>query len=245
MGMQSGITIGDKHTYNDFNLLMSSYYIPEPEPKVQKIDIPFSSGSIDVTDITGVTPYNDRDGLEFVFGLKDGSHEAWAIAVRNISMYLHGQKMKMILDYDPQYYYMVRLQVNPEKTSRTTGQITLSGSAEPFKYALLASNEPWKWDPFSFVDGHITETTSDITVSGTKNITIYAGGVLTSPTFYVYESTNLTVTFDDTVYKLDKPNTAKAYEVYRFPQLKVGNTDSILTFNGVGKVSVEYRGRFL
>lgn len=233
-----------KNTLDDFHLILTDLYIPEPEPKIQKIDIPFASGNIDVTDATGNTPYNDRENLEFKFHLEDKSPEDWAKIIRRLSMYLHGKRMKMVTEFDPNVYYVVRLSVDPIKSSKRYSTVVLKGSADPFKYDMIASNEPWKWDPFSFPDG-IIQDTSDLIINGQKTITIItSGGIDMSPTFYVYASTGLTVEYDGKVYKLDK-NSSKTYETYRFPQLKIGAENADLTFDGVGRVSVAYRGRYL
>lgn len=60
--------LNGKHTFNDYGLYMESYYIPEPTTKLELVDLPFSSGSIDLTEATGTIPYNDRTGLEFILG---------------------------------------------------------------------------------------------------------------------------------------------------------------------------------
>lgn len=235
-----GLTIGDKHTYDDFGLIMTSYYMPEPEPKIERIDLPFSSGTIDLTDSTGVTPYNDRQGLEFVFEMLDGTRQLFASKVQEIAMYLHGKSLKLIPDHDLSYYYMVRLSVDPKKTNPKTSTITLKGIADPFKYNTLASNEPWKWSPFNFVTGVIQDT-SDITVSGTKSVTVIAGGVPTCPEFFVsLINTNLSVTYEGKEYKF-----ANGTGKYRFPQLRVSDSNATLVFKGSGKVSIAYRGRYL
>lgn len=235
-----GLLIGDKHTVRDFGLMMTSYYMPEPETKIQKIDLPFSSGSIDLTDATGVTPYNDRTGLEFVFLMRDGGAEQFAQRVQELSMYLHGKPMKLIPDHEEGYYYIVRLNVDPKKTNVRTSEIVITGVADPFKYNILASNEPWEWDSFNFVNGVIQDT-SDITVSGTKTISVMAGGVPTCPQFYVsLISGSLSVTYKDIEYKF-----SNGVGNYKFPQITISDTDTDLTFKGNGKVSIIYRGRFL
>ena len=68
---------------------------------------------------------------------------------------VHGKKVKMILDDEPEHYYRVRLELDGEKTNPVYGQIVLSGTAEPFKYDLQSSGEPWKWDTFNFRTGVI------------------------------------------------------------------------------------------
>lgn len=223
---------------------MTKLYIPYPKPKVHKIDIPHSSGSVDVTEATGNVNYSDREGLELEFKAYCKSYAEWKVLLQKIAAHIHGQKLKMICDDDKDHYYVVRLELDSTRSNNINSTVVLSGTAEPFKYALLASNEPWLWDPFNFYTGEITYI-DDIIVDGSAKIKVDGGGVPTSPTFYVYDSQNLKVIFNDTTYDLSKPNPSKAYEVYRFPQIKVADEDVEFTFTGRGKVSVEYRGRYL
>ena len=237
-----GLTIGGKHTYNDYGLVCTKYYIPEPEVKLQRVDLPFASGSVDLTDATGETPYNDREGIEFEFVVQDHSYSGWDTAIQTIAMDIHGQKLKLISDNDLAYYYNVRLNVDYDKSFKEFGIITLKGTAEPFKYSLLASHDPWLWSPFNFVNGVITST-ADIVVNGTTTVTIPAGGVKTSPSFVVTQTNGLGV-----IYPTNPPRTLSmpTTGTYRFPQIKAGGkTATTITLVGNGRVSVAYRGRYL
>lgn len=230
--------LNGKHTYDDYDLVMTSLYIPEPEPKVQRIDLPFASGTVDLTDATGETPYNDREGLQFEFGLVDGNAENWATAIQNISMFVHGKAIKVIPDHDKSYYYLARLSVDTQKSNKTISSIVLKGTADPFKYDVIASNEPWKWSPFRFPDG-IIQNTNDIRVDGDTTFHINAGGVLTSPAFIVSKTEGLGIRYGNKI--LSMPKTGR----YQFPQIKVGTNSETITFTGNGIVSIEYRGRYL
>lgn len=222
---------------------MTKLYIPYPEPKVHKIDIPHSSGSVDVTAATGNVNYSDREGLQLEFKLYCKSYAEWKLKLQQIATHIHGQKLKMICDDDLDHYYMVRLQLDSTRSNNINSTVVLTGTADPFKYALLASNDPWLWDPFNFVTGEIISS-DDVVVDGSATVRVRGGSFPTSPTFYVYDSTNLQVIFEDKSYPLPKTS-VKAYEVYRFPQIKVGADDVNFTFTGKGKVSVVYRGRYL
>lgn len=232
-----------KHTYTDFGLLMTALYIPEPEVKRQVVDIPFGSGSVDLTEAAGTIPYADRDGLSFEFFCIDEDPQAWATAVTALSMALHGRRLKMRSDYELDYYLVVRLHVDTQKSDKTHSKIVLSGVAEPFKYSMIASNEPWLWDPFNFHTGEIIST-SDIVVNGTTTITIPDGGFETSPTFIVTQAgAGLGVIRPTT-----PPQTLlmPSAGTYRFPQIKAGGSeDTTITFVGNGRVSVAYRSRYL
>jgi hypothetical protein len=237
-----GLTIGGKHTYTDYGLVCTKYHIPEPEVKLQRVDLPFASGSVDLTDATGDTPYNDREGIEFEFVVQDHSYSGWDTAIQTIAMDIHGQKLQLISDNDLAYYYNVRLNVDYDKSYKEFGIITLKGTSEPFKYSILASHDPWLWDPFNFVNGVIIST-ADIVVSGTTTVTIPAGGVRTSPSFIVTQTNGLGV-----VYNTNPPRTLQmpTTGTYRFPQIKAGGkTATTITLTGNGRVSVAYRGRFL
>lgn len=242
---ETGLTRTDVHSYKDLGLILATYYIPEPDVKDSRISIPYASGTVDLTESAGYVPYEDRKGVSFTFLIKNANYEEYYIALHKLANMLHGRKLKVILDSDPSYYYDCRLHVDPTKTDKNFAHITITGTANPFKYDLVASNEPWKWNPFSFVNGEIKKTLADIDIDGEETITIPKGGILTAPTFYVYTSQNLSVVFDDRAYSLDRDASTKAYNVFRFPQIKVGDEDTELTFRGKGRISIEYRGRYL
>lgn len=233
-----GLTIGDKHTYNDFGLMMTSFYIPLPVTKTNQIEIPYSSGSIDLTEITGNPTFKDREGLRFEFAIHDKDWDSVERLKTRMAMYLHGRKLKMIPDNDLSYYYMARFEVNAEKEHKSYSKIILTGTAEPYKYDIIASDEPWLWDPFSFVDG-VIRSSSNITVHSGDTFTILGAGVDTPPTFIVSQSNNLAVSAGGAYYSM--PSTG----IYKFPQIQVGAEDVTLTFSGSGKLSISYRGRYL
>ena len=233
-----GLTIGDKHTYRDFGLTMTSFYIPLPEVRRNVIEIPYASGSIDYTDITGEPAYNDREGLKFTFAIHDKSWEDWESIKTKIAMYLHGKKLKMIPDNDTGYYYLARLHLDSEKKFKSYGTITLTGTADPFKYDLLMSDEDWLWDPFSFITGVIRNYANIQVVNGLE-FTLAAGGMNSVPEFVVTSTTNLSLTYGGKVYEMPTTGT------YRFPQIKVGSQPVTILFGGSGNVTIRYRGKYL
>lgn len=233
-----GLTIGEKHT-SDFGLRMTTMYIPQPSPKTNRISIPGASGSIDLSEITGQISYEERSGLSFEFVLMDGSYEAFAQATTEIAMWLHGKKLKVIPDNDLGYYYMCRLSLDPKKSNPVLSTIALTGTAEPFKYDLTASDDDWLWDPFDFETGVIREL-GDITINDEhRSVMILGGGMPTVPEFIVTESANLTVVYAGKAHNMFLPGT------YRFPAIKVGTQDVTLQFGGSGKLAIRYRGAYL
>ena len=237
--MGTGVTFDDRiHTEQDWGLKLLSVYIPMPDPKTQILDISGGDGSIDLTEINGRPAYNDRDGVELVFDLMDGGYESWFLKYSQFAAEVHGRKVKMVLDDDPDHYYMVRLKLDGKKSNPVYGQITFSGTAEPFKYDLVATNEPWLWDTFNFETGVIREIEEvEITAENNK-VTIIGAGIDTPPVFVVSQADNLKLTYGGRTYTLKVGRN-------RFPAVRVGKEDVTLTFSGTGKFEVEYRGRYL
>nr|DAH14361.1 MAG TPA: distal tail protein [Bacteriophage sp.] len=232
-----GLTIDGKHT-TEYGLKMLSMYIPQPAVKTNLISVPGASGSIDLSEVTGQRCYENRSGLKFEFVLMEPSYDRWAKAMTEIAMQIHGRKVKVIPDNDLGFYYMCRLGVDGKKSNNIAASITLSGTAEPFKYDLTASDDDWLWDPFNFETGIIREL-AGITVSNGKSVTITGGGMPTVPEFVVTESESLAVSYNGKSHNMLLPGT------YRFPAIKIGADDVTLQFTGRGKLSIRYRGAYL
>ena len=237
--MATGIIFDDKyHTEEDWGLKLVSLYLPMPAPKVQLVEIPGGDGTIDLTEINGRPAYSDRDGVQLAFDLVGGSYESWFQKYSEFARAIHGRKVKMVLGDEPDHYYMVRLYLDGQKTNPAVGQIILSGTAEPFKYDLLASNERWTWDNFSFDTG-IIRTLIDVNITDTeKKVKVLGGGLDNPPIFHVSRSENLRLKFGGRTYPLKTGRN-------RFPSVRVGGQDTTLVFSGTGKMSIEYRGRYL
>ena len=144
----------------------------------------------------------------------------------------------MVLDDEPDHYYMVRLSLDSQKTNPVFSEVVLSGTAEPFKYDLLSSGEPWRWDPFSFRTGVIRTIEEQVISSANRTITILGAGIDNPPVFIVTQASNLKLTHEGRTYILKVGRN-------RFPAVRVGEQNVTLTFSGTGRLTVEYRGRYL
>lgn len=208
-----------------------------PEAKEQVIDIPGGDGAIDLSEINGRPMYGMRT-VELEYHLRNVDNEKWNSIYSEIGAAITGKKVKMVLDDDPDHYYMARLKVDGEKTDYVNAELTFSGTAEPFKYDLTATNEPWLWDTFNFETGVIREIEEvEITAENNK-VTIIGAGIDTPPVFVVSQADNLKLTYGGRTYTLKVGRN-------RFPAVRVGKEDVTLTFSGTGKFEVEYRGRYL
>lgn len=143
------------NTYRDWKLLPSSRPVFNP-PKVKTnyIDLPGADGSIDATDIiSGYPVYSNREGSNEFYVIT--GYGNWANRFSDIMDYLHGQKVKVILETDPSYYYEGRLSVNEWRSEKDHSKIVIDYNLDPYKYEIQSTTEKWLWDPFSFYDGII------------------------------------------------------------------------------------------
>lgn len=229
-----GITIGEKHTWKDFGLKWSSVKVGMPSAKTNMIDTPGGDGMLDLTEaLNGRVRYGTRT-LEFGFDLPDRNFEAWSVKVSQIASYIHGQKLKFILDTDPGYFYYGRAEIDMAKSDREGSTVTIKVTADPYKYELASSTEDWLWDTLNFETGSVRET-SGIVVDGTAEITIPETRRPVVPKFKC--SAAMTVTFKGTDYQLPAGESENVFiEFYE---------EVTLTLKGTGTVSIEYQGGVL
>lgn len=128
--MRNGVMFGDKHSIFDWDLLMVSKNIGEAEPRISYIAIEGRDGSIDLTEALGEVKYNDRV-LTFTFELFNPS-SYWEIK-QEISNYLNGRKMKIILDQDPFYYYYGRCILKSASNIKNLGKFEIECICDAYK----------------------------------------------------------------------------------------------------------------
>ncbi len=237
--MGKGITFNDKyHTYNDWGLKLLSAYIPMPDVQENTIDVPGMDGSLDLTEALGRILYSDRDGIELVFDLLDGSYANWFTTVEKITGLIHGKKVKMVLDSEPNRYYNIRLHIDTEKSNAIMSQIILSGKAEPFKYDVTSTLDKWEWDNFNFVNGVIQQH-DNIIVENSLTISLIGKGKGSNPIFKVSEAENLQVIYNGNAFDLSVGKN-------RISDIYIGGEEiAELTFNGTGALAIDYRGEYI
>lgn len=232
MFQNNSATINDKHTFYDYGLYVTNTNpVSPPQPKTQYISIPGRNGSLDITDaLSGYTIYENR-----VITLKMGGKkkpELWPSFMSAFLNEVHGKKVQIIFDEETDYYYVGRATVNPDyERAGEIATFTVTIDAEPYKYSLVDSLEPWKWDPFSFVDG-VIQNYSNLVVSGVSEYTITGSEMPVIPEFVV--SGNMAVEFEGNTYQLSDGKN-KLYDIV------ILNKEYPVKFTGYGTVSVSYR----
>lgn len=207
------MTFGNKNTWEDWHLVPTSRpTFSLPALKDQSIDIPGANGKIDLSDaLTGYPAYSNRTGsFEFMVvnsgqslsidsssGYSPSSNSAWIDVYSAIANYLHGQRMKLVCDNDPAWYYIGRFTINQWSSDEQYSKITIDYDVEPFKYSIIDSSDLWLWDTFNFNTGIIkTYTESKLTfdTSG-KTFEIVGTNFPCIPTIFVSTNSILTTSY--------------------------------------------------
>lgn len=130
-----GILFDNLHSYNDFSLILTSKTIGQPVIKTEYVEVLGADGQLDLTDAFGDVKYNNRK-LTFVFSIKEDK-EDYLTVYSGILSNIHGKKMKIVLDDDPNFYYIGRVNVSDYNSSKRIGNITIEVDAEPYKYKQI------------------------------------------------------------------------------------------------------------
>ena len=209
----NGVKFGDKHSFDDWGLVLTEKSLGLPEPKTSGIEIEGADGELDTTEVlSGEVKFTNRN-LTFKFTMTD-KYEDYHDKVTEIANYLHGRKMRIILDEDDLCYYYGRCAINEWLSDRRIGQIAISCNCEPYKYDL-------------------NETIITATVNGTTRLNIYGKRKTVCPTIKVVGDVTMVIG-DETIDLSEGIN-----EILDF-YIREGN--NILDFIGNGTVEISYIG---
>lgn len=208
-----GVTFGTLHSYDDFSLILSKKTIGAPKAKTAEVDVPESDGVVDLTEFFGEVKYNNRE-LEFEFSVIDGAFDAAFSSIQNV---LHGQRLKITLDSDPDFYYMGRVYIDEWASSPVLQTINVKCDCEPYKYKL-----------------NPTSVTQAVTTTKTTTFANLRKSV--SPTFTIDAEFN--IVFGE----ISITHSAGTFTV---PEIQFVAGNNSVTFNGTGNVTVQYQERGL
>ena len=209
-----GITFGNYHSYDAFQLILSSKTIGTPSPKTETIDIPGGDGVLDMTEYFGEPKYGNRK-LSFEFSSVVIPEDFMSLfsMVQNA---LHGKKMNITLDDDPGWYYTGRISVSEWKADKNIGKLTIDCDCEPYKH-------------------QISPTVITKAISGTSTIYLENGRKRVVPEVKVTSSSGLTVTFGSgSVWTLTSGS-------YLLPELELVEGANDVTVTGVGNITFTWQ----
>ncbi len=221
-----------KHS-SDWGLILENPMPQEtPNLKTYQIDVPGAHGTLDLSEgLWGLRFENRR--LPFCLG---GVREdrRWPSVYSVFLNEYHGQNVEITLDMDPNWYYVGRLYVKGslERTAQI-GKLECELQAEPFKYERQSSLEPWKWDPFSFVNG-VIRNYGNIEVDGSREFAVIGNEHNVTPEILLLSGT-VSVSFRGLTYRLESGRN-------RFYDFELEPGKNLFTFTGSGCVAIDFRG---
>ena len=226
------------HTLDDWGFALgNNNYISEPEMETNYINVPYRDGLIDASTAMTGRPIYKRRQLSFSLG---GVRQrmAWDSVVSMLRNNIHGRTCQLTLDNDPTHYWRGRVFLEDFDRFRGLGTFSLNvPNAEPYKYNVHQSTDPWLWDSFNFLTDIITEVGA-WTISGTGSFTIPAGYMPVSPTFVVSDLVGgaISMVTGGQTYTLTSGSNF-------FPDIIVnGDSDVTFAFTGTAKVQAVFRG---
>lgn len=130
-----GVTFDTKHSYRAWGLMLKVRpEISPPKPQLKLVQVPGSNKIIDLTEkLTGEVKYEMRR-IKCIFCVVGGRSQ-WPAVYSAVLDDVHGKRMQIITDDDPNYYYIGRVWVNQWESEEAIATIVIEADVEPFKYA--------------------------------------------------------------------------------------------------------------
>ncbi len=223
-------------TLRDWGLAVgNNNYIGDPVQETFRVEVPGASAILDLSETLADRPIFKSRPISVLLGGKNPRLE-WDSIISTYRNEIEGQVVRLIFSNDPSFYWRGRVNITKFDRTRELGQFNLDiPFAEPYKYDVYASDEPWEWDPFDFEYGVIRYIGPIILDD--ISITVPKGNMLTVPIFEIDTITSpLSVTANGNTYELVEGEN-------RFPQLLVaGEEEIVLQFSGAGVGTIKYRG---
>ncbi|WKY44159.1 Ig-like domain-containing protein [Eubacteriaceae bacterium ES2] len=211
--MRADIKIGEIWMESDLRLVFNERTISPPEPKLVQIELLGSSDVIDVTEIiSGDVEYKQRT---ITIRLKSGTgRDNYHSEQSTLENYIHGKKLKIIFNKDPEFYWIGRISVSNTDPEIFGSTITITATVDPYKYL-------------------VTPHVYGGTVVGSLTITIAGMRKRVCPKITV--GSVMTVSYLGKTYDLSVGENI-------IPDIFLGEGNHQLTFSGSGTVSVAYQG---
>lgn len=194
------------NTWDDWHLIPAERpSVAAPGVSTNFVEIPGRDGAIDLsTFLTNRPVYGMRQGSWDFY--VDNDHEYWETIRMKMMNFLHGKRMKVVLEDDPGWYWEGRFAVDSWRSEPSNSRISINYQIDTYKKRILSDGDhDVIWDNFNFetdydyyaslnnitVDGNIHEATitgneysakvyADVSVTSGNGVTITFNGVATA-----------------------------------------------------------------
>lgn len=213
-----GVQIGNHHTWDDFAVEWYDLDIGTPQVKTSYKELPLESGSVDLSEaVTGRPAYGMRT-ISLYFAKADRSPADWLALCSRMTSAFHGKRVPITFDFDPDYYYLGRVECETDKKSFEVSLYTITATCEPYKYAHALS---------------AAEIISDGTQSGTIT---NAGDQIVCPVLTATAAGMTVAVNGGAAYSIPAANTGTV-----IPELLLLPGENTVAVSGTGTLSVSWR----
>jgi len=227
-------------TYNtlDWMLVLTNCEIDDAEARRYTVDVPGRDGALDLTEALGGVYFANRQ-ITLEFACINYTTARFINISSQLRNALDGRLCRLVISSEPAYFWRGRCQVASTRGSAEHTAITVTMDAEPHKYSIYGSYEPWLWSPFSFVDGVTTQPEDVVLNNQTKSVTLPIDPARGKPVLWLNTGTSGGVRA--------KLSTQSAWQVLRvgkntFPEIRMSDREErTLQLRGTGSVGVDYR----
>lgn len=230
-----------RNTWDDWHLIPASRpVISPPGIQTRTVEIPGLNGSLDLTEIvTGYPVYKNRSGsIDFYV---ENDYWNWEVAYATILKYLHGKRLRCILEDDPSYFYEGRFAVSEWRSEKTHSRITIQYDVYPYKKEITESDEPWLWDPFNFETDIISYISA---FEAGETVTVIGNEEPVTPVF-IFSNVDGSVTITHEYGESSVTHTVTANGRKTFPDIVIKSGENRIVTSGSGTIQIKYRGGML
>lgn len=188
-----GARFGERLSYEDYEAIMNYARILPPSVKENYVDIAGGNSSIDLTEAVGGVVYEDGE-IDFKFTLKDRKQKD------QMKNDLHGKRMQIVLDREPDFYYDGRVKCTKEEWKKGLHELYFTAKVKPYKYEVRefihTESITSLRDKKIYIENTRMPVMPRITVTGTLYVTYegmkytFTDGVYQFPEFTFYEGRN-------------------------------------------------------
>ena len=206
-----GARFGDKQSKEDYSAVMNYARITPPSVKENYVDIAGGDSSIDLTEAVGGVVFEDGK-ISFKFTLFDAENK------EKMKNDLHGKKLKIVLEREPEFYYEGRISVTSENQTGNIYELCMEARVRPYK-----------------MENQVTVRDEEVKTS--KEIILFNERMPVMPVITIRGNVN--ISYDDT-------NFALKTGIYEIPEVTFREGINRLKVSGNGSIRLEYRkGRLI
>lgn len=209
----NGITFGQYHSYRDFSLILGEKEIAAPKVKTIKIEIEGADSALDLTEFFGEPNFEDvTHKFQFSTIVPQSEFLTLYSTIKNA---IHGKRLRVILDDDPDFFYIGRCFVSSFTSAKGVGTISIEADCEPWKYKA-------------------DETTVTQTVSGEDIIVLANLRKRVVPVVTITAESSLHIVFGSNIWDLGSGS-------YTLPELELTAGENTVAVTGTGTIAFAYQ----